>query len=118
MGEAVSIDLADDERSLLLAGVAEWSGPARPNNDLARAMGFDDTDAISDSSDRLIRLLTQHKPMTSSEWAQVLLLTEIVFASDYYGSGLYWEGNTDLDDDVTIRRLRDVQRKLAGTAKL
>lgn len=101
-----------------MGGLAQLGGPGHPNDDVARAIGFLDVTAMFDNFDRLLRLLQRGAPMTSTEWAQVLIATEISFASDHYGAGLDWEATTDEDDGITIARLRAVQRKLAHVAKL
>ena len=44
----------------------------------------------------------------------MLILTEVVFVSDLVGSGVEWETTTGLSDEVTIRLLRGIQRKLVG----
>jgi hypothetical protein len=62
--------------------------------------------------------LDQGAQLSSADWGRALVATEFAFASDYYGSGVDWATTTGCDDATTIRRLREVQRKLAGIAKL
>jgi len=55
MGEAadlIAIDLTDDERAVLRAGLVEWGGPARVTQELAIAMGFRDQDNLIAEGDR------------------------------------------------------------------
>ncbi|WP_377273649.1 hypothetical protein [Peterkaempfera sp. SMS 1(5)a] len=54
-------------------------------------------------------------PLKAVDWARALLATEIVFVSDLAGSGVEWSTTTGLTDEATIRTLRSIQRKLAGT---
>ena len=69
MGELLKANLTEGERLLLISGLREWGGPAKPTPELAKLMGF------ADSS------------------------------------------TTGLDDEETIRLLREVQRKLARVAR-
>lgn len=69
--ETVKVDLTEEECALLVRGLEEWGGPARPTDAVARAMGFESVQARHERGDA-----------------------------------------------ETIHRLREVQRKLVGTARL
>ncbi|MGC5167633.1 hypothetical protein [Luteimicrobium sp. DT211] len=102
------------EVELLRRALGEWGGPARASDDLARAMGFADASSMLRECDVFEDALREDAPLSSRDWARVLVSTEIVFASDLYGSGTEWQTTTGRDDAETIRALRVVQRKLGS----
>lgn len=57
------------------------------------------------------------EPLTRTDWARVLIATEIAVASDYYRAGVEWS-IVALPDDQTVKLLRSVQRKLVSIARL
>lgn len=118
MSQEIAIDLNSEERQLLMVGLAEWSGPTKPTDAIAQAMGFTSEDALADEAGQILDRLRACTPLTAADWARALLATEIAFASDYYGTGYEWHTTTGLDDATTIRVLRDVQHKLVGIARL
>jgi hypothetical protein len=115
--ELIAIDLTDDERGVLRAGLVEWGGPARVTQDLARAMGFLDQADLFRQCDRIITELEADRPLLAFDWARTVLATEIVFASDLVGSGVEWSITTGLSDEDTVRTLRGLQRKLPGPVR-
>jgi hypothetical protein len=110
--QALQIDLTDDERSLLRAGLVEWWGPTRPTDALAVAMGFADVEDLSDQVRRLMTAVEGRQPLTMEDWRRVLLATEIAFVDDVFGSGLDWRITTGFADELTITMLRTLQRKM------
>src|SRR6266550_6299637 len=112
--ELVSIALTPDERALLMRGLSEWGGPAQCSDELAIAMGFAGVQDLSSQADRLRDALNKQAPLRSSDWRRTLVATEIVFASDVFGSALDWPTTTGLSDEKTIRLLREVQRKVGA----
>jgi hypothetical protein len=97
---------------MIRSALAEWSGPAHPTDDLARAMGFADTAALDATIKRLLAKLNLSEALQPHEWLQLQLATEFVVSSDIFGSGVEWPTTTGLDDALSIGILRDVQRKL------
>ena len=118
MSETVAVQLSDDERALLVRGLGEWGGPTRPTDALARAMGSKNVAGLLADTKRVAMRLEARESLTAADWARALIATEIAFASDYYGSGLDWATTTGFDDEETIRRLRQLQRKLISVARL
>jgi hypothetical protein len=51
--DVMHADLTEGERRLLLDGLAQWGGPARPTNELAVALGFADLSDFDDQRRRL-----------------------------------------------------------------
>ena len=118
VSETVAIQLSEDERALLVRGLYEWGGPTRPTDALARAMGSENVAGLLADTKRVAAQLEADEPLTAADWARALIATEIAFASDYYGSGWDWSVIAGFDDEETIRRLRQVQRKLISVARL
>ena len=117
MGELLKANLTEGERLLLISGLREWGGPAKPTPELAKLMGFADVEELYDRGSAIAREIKAHEPLSAADWRRALLATEIVFASDLVGSGIDWPTTTGLDDEETIRLLREVQRKLARVAR-
>jgi hypothetical protein len=107
--------LTDEEVLLLRKGLMEWSGPARCTEEFAVAMGFAGTSELPACCSAIRDALASGEPLESIDWARALLATEIAFSSDVVGSGYEWSTTTGLPDDVTVRILRSVQRKLVHT---
>ena len=105
-------NLDPDELDLIRHALAEWSGPAHSTDDLARAMGFADTAALEASMKSLQAKLNLSQALRPHEWLQLQLATEFVVGSDIFGSGVEWPTTSGLDDALSIRILRNVQRKL------
>ncbi|KZB82128.1 hypothetical protein [Amycolatopsis regifaucium] len=109
----MTIDLTRDERTVLRCGLAEWGGPAACTDALAVAMGFQDVPDLFEQAKRLRATLADEEPLRASEWRKTLIATEIVFASDVFGSGMDWSITTGFADEETLPILRDLQRKIA-----
>jgi hypothetical protein len=110
----VEFDLTGDERRLLMAGLNEWSGPARPTEELALALGFSGVNGLYSGTQVLRRSLAERQPLSPLDWTRALAATEFVFASDVFGSGCDWSATTGLSDIETITLLRGLQRKLVS----
>ena len=81
-------------------------------------MGFENVEALYRQADRISEQLRSGASLAAADLARALIATEFVFASDYYGAGWDWEHVTGFSDEDTIKRLRGVQRKLIGVARL
>ncbi|MEU6191716.1 hypothetical protein [Nocardia sp. NPDC047038] len=112
MSSEVAIDLSEGEREVLSRGLNEWGGPARCTEKLAVAMGFQSVADLFEQKRRLYSALASNEPLSAQDWRRTLVATEIVFASDTFGSGIDWETTTGLSDEETIRVLRRLQRKI------
>ncbi|QDQ16543.1 hypothetical protein FH965_25005 [Streptomyces spectabilis] len=103
------------EVKLLRRALLEWGGPARCSHQLAVGMGFAGVQDLYDQCERLRSALSSDTPLSSADWARTLLAAEIVFVSDLSGSGFEWSTTTGISDELAIRTLRSIQRKLAKT---
>ncbi|OXM49486.1 hypothetical protein CFP75_19045 [Amycolatopsis alba DSM 44262] len=111
----MSVELADDEREVLRRGLAEWGGPASCTEALAVAMGFRSVAGLLEDGGRLRAALAAGEPLSPQDWRRVVTATEIVFASDVFGSGLDWSITTGFSDEQTIKILRRLQRTISRT---
>lgn len=109
-GELANVDLTDDERRLLLAGLMEYGGPAAGAGALAPLVGAKDIDAFFQLTDRLSMAVKNGQPLSDLDWARALVLTEICWASDILGAAS--EFGTNLSDERALPALRSLQRKL------
>lgn len=104
--------LTDEEVRLLRKGLMEWSGPARCTEEFAIAMGFVSATDLPKQCVKIRSALVAGEPLEPMDWARTLLATEIAFASDVVGSGYEWSTTTGWSDEVTVKTLRAIQRKL------
>ena len=112
-GHAVTaVELNEDERRFLQAGLLEWGGPASPTTALALAMGFSGAKEMSREAWELWERIERNDQLGPQEWRKVLLAVEVVFASDVVGSGVDWPTTTGILDADSIAALRGLQRKL------
>jgi hypothetical protein len=110
--EPILVDLDNDERAVMRAGLLDWGGPAAPTDALAVAMGFTDAASLSTEAQALWQKIESTGSLTAEDWRRALLAVEIVFVSDVVGSGLDWQFTTGFSDARTIEILRSLQRKL------
>jgi hypothetical protein len=108
--ELADVDLTDDERRLLLAGLMEYGGPAAGAGALAPLVGAESVDAFFQLTDRLSAAIKNGQPLSDLDWARALVLTEICWASDILGAAS--EFDTNLPDERALPALRSLQRKL------
>ncbi|WP_076473659.1 hypothetical protein [Micromonospora avicenniae] len=118
LSDLVMVDLTEAERHLLARGLKEWGGPAHSTEALAVAMGFEGVQDLYARAGRLHASIRADEPLSRRDWRRVLIATEVVFASDIFGSDCDWSTTTGLTDEETISLLRAVQRKLARTANI
>lgn len=110
--EPIPVDLSDDERAVLRAGLLDWGGPATPTDALAVAMGFSNAAQLSAETRGLWQEIESTGALPAEKWRRALLAVEIVFVSDVVGSGLDWRFTSGFSDARTIEILRSLQRKL------
>src|ERR1700716_3480223 len=106
---------ADKEVQLLRKGLMEWSGPARCTEEFAVAMGFNSAADLPVHCREIRAALVAEESLEPMDWARALLATEFAFASDVVGSGYEWSTTTGWTDEVTVKTLRSIQRKLVRT---
>ena len=110
MDVTVSVDLPDDERLLLVSGLAEFGGPAKGAAMIAPLVGAASVDDFFRLTDRLENAIRGKDPLSDLDWARALLITEICWASDLLGAAS--EFSTNMSDARALAALRSLQRKL------
>ncbi|WP_205474832.1 hypothetical protein [Nocardioides sp. SYSU D00038] len=113
MDDVLTMELSDDERSLLRWGLLEWGGPASPTDDLARIMGFESAADLYLQARRLAEAVRTDQGLTRLDWTRALVATEFVWASDVFGSGLDAVLTSGFSDTEGVVILRSIQRKLS-----
>jgi len=108
----VQLRLSDEERDLLRAGLLEWGGPASCTDELAVAMGFQNVRDLFEEGRRIGKGIADGQPLSRTDWTRALLATEVVFVSNVMGSGWDWAITTGLNDELTLKTLRALQRKM------
>ncbi len=112
--ERVLVELSEDERRLLEAGLREWGGAARPTMPLVRLLGLRTIDDFYNTVDRLDSDLAATSALAPLDWVRALLATEIALVSDLFGSGVDWPTTTGMSDEKSLATLRTLQRKLGS----
>jgi hypothetical protein len=108
----MEIELTDAERWFLVLAIHDWGGPAHPTDELARAMGFADTSDLRRGRHRIRDAIEDSNPLDEEDWERALMMAELVFVSDVFGSGQDFCATTGLTDDEAIGAVRSAQRKI------
>ena len=103
--------LTRKEKEVLREGIFQWEGPAWMTDEVATMIGYESASAFYADSGRLKRKVALGR-LSPIDARRALVATEVAFASDVIGAGVEWETVTGLDDDETLRLLRELQRKL------
>lgn len=112
--ELVAVDLTGDERDFIGQTLDEWRSSAAGKPFPFQVLGLSTWEQFGELIVRLERAVTDGAPLTDLDWAQVLLLTEVTFASSLIGAGLDFEIGTRFSDIEAIGLLRSLQRKIGG----
>jgi hypothetical protein len=111
---AADLGLTRDELCFIVEGLGQWGGPARPEPEVAALADFDGVQEMYAAVERLRRSVESGEPLSRRDWRRLLILTELIFASDTFGAGYEWETVTGRDDGADLRFLRRLQSKLVG----
>lgn len=111
---AVAVDLTDDERDFIEQALEQWALSAAGMPFPFQMLGLATWEEFTDLTRRLERAVNAGEPLTDLDWARVLFLTEITWASDLIGSGLDFDIVTRFSDTEAVRLLRGLQRKVGG----
>lgn len=109
----VALDVSDDGRFILRAGLLLWSEVPEPSEPLLLAMGFSDRTDFFRSRTRLSAAIRAGESLSLSDWQTALAATETIFVSDRWGAGKSWRYRTAYSDEMTIDVLRSIQRLVA-----
>jgi hypothetical protein len=110
----VAVDLTEDERDFIQQTLEQWALSAASKPFPFQALGLSTWDEFGELTGRLEHAVTDGKPLTDLDWARVLFLTEVTWASNLIGSGLDFEIVTRFSDAEALSLLRGLQRRIGG----
>ena len=87
----VDAPLSNEQRELLAEGLHQWGGPTRPNDALARVIGFNDVETMHAEGRRIRQQLCEGAALTKLDWQRALVALVVVWASNFYGAANDWE---------------------------
>jgi hypothetical protein len=109
--ELVTADLTDREREFIQQALEQWALSAADSPFPFQVLAVSTWDEFGELTLRLERAVADGKPLTDLDWARVLFLTEITWASDLVGSGLDFATVTGFSDSEAVTLLRGLQRR-------
>jgi hypothetical protein len=109
---AITLDLTQDQRKVLISGVSSWMGPGYRPSIIMRALMLSERTELRALGGRLSAALHSNSPLPASDWARALLMTEVGFVSRVAGQGSQWTATTSLRDEETIIILRTIQARM------
>lgn len=112
--ELVPVDLTEDERGFIEQALAQWGWSASDAPFPFQLLGLSTWEEFGGLIVRLQRAVAEGEPLTDLDWARVLFLTEITWASSLIGAGLDFAIVTRFSDIDGLSVLRGLQRKLGG----
>jgi hypothetical protein len=110
----VAVELTDDERSFIRQSLRQWESSAAGQPFPFQVLGLSTWGEFGALTLRLEHAVTDHEALTDLDWARVLFLTEVTWASDLIGSGLDFDAVTSFSDVEALALLRGLQRKIGG----
>jgi hypothetical protein len=112
--ELVAVDLTEDERDFIRQTLHQWESSASGQPFPFQALGLLTWEEFGELTVRLERAVTDGEPLADLDWARVLFLTEITWASSLIGAGLDFDVVTRFSDTEAVTLLRGLQRKIGG----
>jgi hypothetical protein len=108
------IDLTDREREFMWRLPLEWNGSAskKPPPFEVLGLGEDDPQQFGVLLGRLYDAVKERTPLSDLDWARVMFLTKITWASSLLGAGSDFEIITGISDEEGIHLLGAPQRKI------
>jgi hypothetical protein len=112
--ELVAVNLTDDERKFIGQTLDEWRSSASGKPFPFQVLELSTWEEFGELVIRLEHAVAGGEALTDLDWARVLFLTELTFASNLVGSGLDFAIVTAFSDAEALRLLRGLQRKIGG----
>ncbi|RFZ45322.1 hypothetical protein DAVIS_01152 [Mycobacterium marinum] len=109
--ELVAVDLTEREREFIQQALQQWGGAASGAPFPFQMLGLSTWEEYGELTLRLQRAVRGDEPLTNRDWARVLFLTEITWASGLVGAGLDFAIVTGFSDSEAIGLLRGLQRR-------
>ncbi len=108
----ITIDLTDDERDFMCTALGEWGGAASYAPLPVSIVGATNWVEFDQLTERLRHAIKNAQPLSGTDWARALFLTELSFASDVVGAGVDFSTVSRFTDEEAIGLLRSLQRKI------
>jgi hypothetical protein len=117
--DLVAVDLTEREREFIQQALEQWALSAADVPFPFQVLGLSTWEEFGGLTLRLRRAITDGEPLEDLDWARVLFLTEITWASDLVGAGLDFATVTGFSDTEAVSLLRGLQRrrKIGGHAR-
>jgi hypothetical protein len=114
--ELVAVDLTEREREFIRQALQQWGWSASDAPFPFQVLGLSTWKEFGELTVRLQRAVADGDALTDLDWARVLFLTEITWASDLVGAGLDFATVTGFSDIEAVSLLRGLQqrRKIGG----
>lgn len=109
--ELVAVDLTAREREFIQQALEQWALAASDAPFPFQVLGLSTWEEFGELTLRLERAVTEDEPLTDLDWARVLFLTEITWASGLVGAGLDFAIVTGFSDTEAVSLLRGLQRR-------
>ena len=109
--DLVAVDLTERERQFIQQALEQWALSASDAPFPFQVLGLSTWEEFGELTLRLERAVTNGEPLTNLDWARVLFLTEITWASDLVGAGLDFATVTGFSDTEAVGLLRGLQRR-------
>jgi len=109
--ELVAVDLTEREREFIQQALEQWALSAADAPFPFQVLGLATWEEFGELTLRLERAVTDSAPLSDLDWARVLFLTEITWASDLVGAGLDFATVTGFSDTEAVSLLRGLQRR-------
>jgi hypothetical protein len=115
--ELVAVDLTDREREFIQQALQQWGWSASDAPFPFQVLGLSSWEEFGKLTVRLQHAIANSERLTNLDWARVLFLTEITWASDLVGAGLDFATVTGFSDAEATTLLRGLQhrRKIGGS---
>lgn len=112
--QLVAIELTEHEREFIQQTLEQWAASAASKPFPFQVLGLSTWEEFGELTYRLEHAVAGGEALTDLDWARVLFLTEITFASSLIGAGLDFAIVTALSDAEALGLLRGLQRKIGG----
>lgn len=108
---SIAVDLTEREREFIQQALQQcgWSASDAPFP--FQVLGLSTWEEFGELTYRLQCAVTDGKPLPDLDWARVLFLTEITWASGLVGAGLDFATVTGFSDVEAVSLLRGLQRR-------
>ena len=107
----MAVNLSEREREFIQQALEQWALSAADAPFPYQVLGLSTWDEFGALTLRLERAVADGEPLTDVDWARVLFLTEITWASGLIGAGQDFATVTGISDTEAVGLLRGLQRR-------